>query len=255
MELKPINPAATVMLVRDHNQALEVLMVKRNTHGAFGNLHVFPGGKLDSEDQDPALYARCHGLSDSQASDILGIEHHGLAYWVAVARECFEEVGIIMGTGNFSNGKLSHDRTLLNEGNMCFAELLDKYNITIAAENIAYCAHWITPDVEPKRFTTRFFIAFAPHDIEGWHDGSELTDSLWIAPAKALKEYEAGNLNLIMPTIKNLEMLSKFSSSMAAINHFKELPVGTIETILPKFYKENGQWVGLLPGEDGYDER
>ena len=86
-------------------------------------------------------------------------------------------------------------------------------------------------------------------------DGSELTDSLWIAPAKALKEYEAGNLNLIMPTIKNLEMLSKFSSSMAAINHFKELPVGTIETILPKFYKENGEWVGLLPGEDGYDER
>ncbi len=57
MELKPINPAATVMLVRDHNQALEVLMVKRNTHGAFGNLHVFPGCKLDSEDHDPALYA------------------------------------------------------------------------------------------------------------------------------------------------------------------------------------------------------
>ena len=78
MELKPINPAATVMLLRDHNQALEVLMVKRNTHGAFGNLHVFPGGKLDSEDQDPALYARCHGLSDSQASDILGIADHGL---------------------------------------------------------------------------------------------------------------------------------------------------------------------------------
>ena len=50
-------------------------------------------------------------------------------------------------------------------------------------------------------------------------------------------------------------MLSKFSSSMAAINHFKQLPVGTIETILPKFYKENGEWVGLLPGEDGYDER
>ncbi|MEK9649721.1 MAG: NUDIX hydrolase [Gammaproteobacteria bacterium] len=254
MESKPINPAATVMLVRDQNQQLEVLMVKRNTYGSFGNLFVFPGGKLDTEDQDPTLYARCHGLTDLQASKVLGIARDGLAYWVAVARECFEEVGIIIGTGNFSKGRLKEDRVLLNEGTISFAQLLEKYDVNISVKNIAYCAHWITPTIEPKRFTTRFFVALAPSDIEGWHDGAELTDSLWITPSEALMEHQAGNFNLIMPTIKNLQVLSSFSSSLEVINHFNQLPIGVVETILPKFYKENGQWHGLLPGDYGYDE-
>lgn len=255
MESKLIHPAATVMLIRDRNQCLEVLMAKRSTKSPFGDIYVFPGGKIDASDHNHDLYERCKGLSDIEASALLGLEEDGLAYWVAVARECFEEVGIILGKGIFSNGRLSDDRVLLNKGKLSYNDLLKKYNATIETENIAYCAHWITPIIEPKRFSTRFFITIAPNKIEGWHDGFELTDSLWIKPADALQKHRAGKFNIIMPTIKNLEVLNSFSSSEDAMAHFQNLPAGSIQTILPKFYKENNKWVGLLPGDEGYDER
>ena len=91
-----LTPAATVLLVRDCSNVLEVLMVKRSKRPPFGNLYVFPGGKIDESDKDLSIIDFCSDLNDEQASTKLGIDEGGLSYWVACVRECFEEVGIIL---------------------------------------------------------------------------------------------------------------------------------------------------------------
>ena len=91
-----LTPAATVLLVRDCDDELEVLMVKRSKRPPFGNLYVFPGGKIDESDKELNITNFCNGLNDEQASIKLGVNEGGLSYWVACVRECFEEVGILL---------------------------------------------------------------------------------------------------------------------------------------------------------------
>ena len=75
---------------------MEVLMVKRSNKPPFGNLYVFPGGKIDDSDYLSDLENFCDGLNDNSASDKLGLKHSGLSYWIACIRESFEEVGILL---------------------------------------------------------------------------------------------------------------------------------------------------------------
>lgn len=48
----PAVPAATVVLLRDSDEGMRVLMLKRTGGGAFGGFWVFPGGRVDSTDAD-----------------------------------------------------------------------------------------------------------------------------------------------------------------------------------------------------------
>ena len=115
------------------------------------------------------------------------------------------------------------------------------------------CAHWITPTIEPKRFDTRFFLAKVDIKQLARHDGFELTESTWIKPQDALKKLEKGKMNMIIPTIENIKALAKFSSSKDAFNYFDSLKDEEIPPILPKFIKKDGDWIGFLPGDEGYD--
>ena len=103
-----LTPAATVLVLRDSDNEMEVLMVKRSNKPPFGNLYVFPGGKIDDSDYLSDLENFCDGLNDNSASDKLGLRERGLSYWIACIRECFEEVGILMATKN-SGEKLDLD--------------------------------------------------------------------------------------------------------------------------------------------------
>ena len=97
-----IRPAATVMLVRDAPEpsggtTLEVLMVRRNLRSDFvGGAYVFPGGAVDPLDGGAEAEALCAGRTDAGASALLGFDSGGLAYWVAVVRETFEEAGLLL---------------------------------------------------------------------------------------------------------------------------------------------------------------
>ena len=84
-------PAATVLVLRDSKQGMEVLMVKRSKRPPFGNLYVFPGGKIDDHDHSSDYDNYCDRLDDISASDKLGIKDGALSYWIACIRECFEE--------------------------------------------------------------------------------------------------------------------------------------------------------------------
>ena len=96
MNTQLITPAATVLVIRDGKSDIEVFMVERSNRPPFGNLFVFPGGKIDTSDNDSRAHSLCKSISDDEASALLGIKENGLSYWVACVRECFEEVGILL---------------------------------------------------------------------------------------------------------------------------------------------------------------
>ena len=64
-----LTPASTVLVLRDNNNLMEVLMVKRSKKPPFGNLYVFPGGKIDEDDLLDDLESYTDGLDDKSASD------------------------------------------------------------------------------------------------------------------------------------------------------------------------------------------
>ena len=86
-------PAATVLVLKDSDIGMEVLMVKRSKRPPFENLYVFPGGKIDEHDYSNNYETHCENLNDELASAKLGLESGGLGYWIACIRECFEETG------------------------------------------------------------------------------------------------------------------------------------------------------------------
>ena len=257
-----LTPAATVLLVRDCDDELEVLMVKRSKRPPFGNLYVFPGGKIDESDKDPNVTNFCNGLNDEQASIKLGIDEGGLSYWVACVRECFEEVGILLAIKNNGeeldlNGadkhKFENYRRMLLDNKISLLEICKKENLSLNLNNIEPFSHWITPEIEIKRFDTRFFIAYIPAKQTERHDGNELTDSVWISPKKALDKSLNGEMPMIMPTISNLQQCLEFDSGQKLLEHQSKLANDDIPAILPKFFKNEGKWVGLLPGDEDYD--
>ena len=257
-----LTPAATVLLVRDCGDELEVLMVKRSKRPPFGNLYVFPGGKIDESDKDLNITNFCNGLNDEQASIKLGVNEGGLSYWVACVRECFEEVGILLAIKNNGeeldlNGadkhKFDNYRRMLLENKISLFEICKKENLSLNLNNIEPFSHWITPEIEIKRFDTRFFIAYIPAKQTEKHDGNELTDSVWISPKKALDRSLNGEMPMIMPTISNLQQCLEFDSGQKLLEHQSKLTNDDIPSILPKFFKNEGKWVGLLPGDEDYD--
>ena len=254
----PIKPAATVILMREAEESgFEIFIVKRSSRSSFGSLYVFPGGKLDPEDTERDLYAYCEGMNDEEASARLGIENDGLSFWIACIRECFEETGVLLTNPSDSliqeYEKLSSLRKQLNNKEISFKNICISESLRLGTNNIVPCAHWITPAIEPKRFDTRFFLAKVNAKQLASHDGFELTESFWIKPKDALVKLKEGKMNMILPTISNIEQLAEFSSAFEAFNYFKGLGNNAIKSILPKFVKQDGKWVGFLPGEEGYE--
>ncbi|HTQ78005.1 MAG TPA: MBL fold metallo-hydrolase [Burkholderiales bacterium] len=233
-------PAATLVLLREApaaaGSALEVFMLQRTASAAFlPGAYVFPGGALDADDAGGRAASRVRGLDDAQASARLGIAAGGLAYWVAAARECFEEAGILLacdsGGAPVSADKasaLEEFRGPLNAGDLAFSEFLERHDLYVPAQDIAYYSHWITAPGRPRRFSTRFFVACAPQGQHGAHDRSETVHSVWIGPRDALERAQRKELELIFPTRSTLTDLAAFGTPRAALDHARNL--GDIET-------------------------
>ncbi len=266
--LSPVTPrdAATVMLVRDQPEGMEVFMLRRNLNSDFvGGAYVFPGGKVDDADRASDLTAVCDGRTDDRASEVLGIERGGLAYWVAAIRECFEEAGVLLAFPRASDerlvlsfaaedmaGRFRTHRAAVYAGTLRLVELCEREGLTLDASRIHYFSHWITPEGAPRRYDTRFFVAAAPPEQVPLHDDGETIAHLWLRPPDALARHRSGELDMILPTIKNLEAISRFERSadlLAAAAAMQDPPA-----IMPRVVKDNDGLRIALPGDPGYDE-
>jgi len=222
-------PAATVILLRDTAAGPEVFMLQRTRGAAFlPGAYVFPGGAIDTSDGDPRAARRVIGLTDAQASAKLGLAEGGLAYWIAAARECFEEAGILVAVRKDGQPvaperaqALEEWREPLNAGKRAFAALLEQEDLYVPANEIIYFSHWITAAGRPRRFNTRFFVARAPHGQDGAHDQSETVHSFWINPREALERHERNEIEVIFPTRTSLADIAKFTTASAAVEHMR----------------------------------
>ena len=150
--------------------------------------------------------------------------------------------------------KFDNYRNELINQKITFLEICQKEDLILSTKNIAPLSHWITPDFEIKRFDTRFFIAYLPDNQIVQHDGLELTQSLWINPSIALKKAMEGDMQMILPTTENLKLCTSFNCATDMLENQKNMTNNDIKPILPKFYKENGNWNVSFPGDDRYED-
>lgn len=253
----PIRPAATVMLIRDGDDGIEVFMLRRTTAAAFAaGLFVFPGGRVDDVDGGPEIEAYCRGRTDADASKLLGVDKGGLAFWVTAVRECFEEAGLLLAqTSNGARAVIDDEsaRHTVHDGEMSMVQLCERYGLTLDFTDVHYVAHWITPRGEARRFDTRFFVAATPPGQDGTHDDSETVASRWITAAAALELHDDGKAMLLPPTIANLRWLARFSTvaeAMAAAS-----AADAVDTVRPRLRTLDGKVVGIaVPGDADYDD-
>ncbi len=209
---------------------------------------VFPGGKADAADFDPALDAYLDGaMSDP---DMKAIQ-------VASIREAFEECGVLLarpaGSDNLVSGErlagLEAYRDRLHKGELTILEFLEREDLRLACDTLVHFAHWVTPTMMPKRFDTHFFLAAAPEDHLAVHDGHESVDSVWLTPAEAIADAAAGRRTVIFPTLRNIEKLGESASVAEAI---AAAEASTPVMVLPwTEQRDDGNWL-CIPPEAGY---
>jgi 8-oxo-dGTP pyrophosphatase MutT (NUDIX family) len=254
-----VQPAATVMLVRDapegHGATLEVLMLRRHPDSVFAaDAWVFPGGRVDYGDGAGAPIGA--GPSDEEASRVLSLPSGGLAYWVAAARECFEEAGILLArhalTGawldtntEWSAARLARHRRDVHAGAASLGAVLEAEGLVLDLSGVHYVSHWITPPGRTaRRFDTRFFVAAVPPGQVASHDATETVESVWATPADALARGADGEIVLVIPTIANLKALAQFSSTEELVAAARA--IGQVPVAAPRFRGDPSVPAGVL---------
>jgi 8-oxo-dGTP pyrophosphatase MutT (NUDIX family) len=209
--------AATILLLRDGPDGPEVFLQRRGGGAAFmAGAYVFPGGMVDDTDRGmpPALVADPHATH--------------LAQRVAAVREAFEEAGILLGTRAgepidaawLASSSATTARRRLHDRSDRFdwRDWLTTERIVLSSDRLTLASRWITPEAEPRRYDTWFFLALAPGDQEADHDDVEMVDSFWARPTDALAAADRGEVVLVPPTRKNLEALMPFEAARAAVD-------------------------------------
>ncbi len=207
--------AASLLLLRDGPQGLEVLMLRRaeRDDDLRSGVAVFPGGVLDARDR--AGHAHCLGPSDAQASRRLGLGKGGLDYMIAALRETFEEVGLLLAAGEFDLESLRPWRERFQAGQAGVDEFCRALGLQLDLRGLVYFSHWLTPPGLPKRFDTRFFAALAPAGQEAQADFGEAQELMWLTPQAALDPRRG--LKLLPVTRRTLQDLACSATAAQAM--------------------------------------
>ncbi len=243
-------PSATVLLLRGDHAALEVFMVVRHHQIDFASgALVFPGGKVDPQDEDAALAVRCDGASEDAATR---------AIQIAAIREAYEECGVLLaraagGEGLVAGARLATlepFRNRIHSGEIGFHAFLDQQELRLACDLLVPFAHWITPEMMPKRFDTHFFVVEAPPDQVALHDGHESVDSVWLTPQSALAGASSRRYTVIFPTLRQIEKLAHAASPADAIERARRSGIVTVTPWTEQ--RSDGAYL-CIPKEAGYD--
>jgi len=234
-------PAATIILLRDGNSGLEVLILRKASgkHFASGAL-VFPGGKVDAADTAFA------GDIGEERNELSGLK-------IAAIREMYEECGIALVRAHGAEKLLDAKDVAAHQDtydNAPILEMAAAVPLGLATDRLMRFAHWITPPGRPKRFDTHFFVASAPSgQMEPNVDGYEIVEAQWHCPQSLLDDVHAGKVKLVLPTMMNIMKLSEVGDVAAAIALAQEriiIPVTPTRIETP-----DGERL-VIPEEAGY---
>lgn len=254
----PVRDAATVMLLRDGSDGIEVCMLQRNLNSDFvGGAYVFPGGAVDPEDHDDDVGAVCHGRTDRDASKAVGSERAGLAFWVAAIRESFEEAGVLLARDrddriiSFDDAEVARrfdrHRRAVDRGHRRLVEVCVEEQLRLDVGAMHYFSRWVTPLGAPRRYDTRFFVAAAPDGQVPLHDNREVIGTRWLTPDRALAEHADGRMTLIFPTVRTMVALGRFERAADVLAHAASQ--AAVDAIVPMLRDEGGGLRIYLPGD------
>ncbi|MFH8748396.1 NUDIX hydrolase [Streptomyces rimosus] len=228
-ELTPAAPrrAATVLLLRDTGTGgPAVHMLRRRASMAFaGGAYAYPGGSVDARDERPVAWA---GPSRAEWAARLGFgageEAAAQAVVCAAVRETFEEAGVLLAgasvdtvVADTTGDDWEADRAALVARELSFADFLDRRGLVLRSDLLGAWARWITPEFEPRRYDTWFFVAALPAGQRCRNASTEADRTVWIRPAEAAAGYDRGELLMMPPTISTLRSLEPYGSAAEAL--------------------------------------
>lgn len=206
-------------------------MVSRAAQGAFASALVFPGGTIDPEDRDDSW------RSSVDDFDVVPAAERALR--IGAIREVWEETGVLV----------SPQRAPARTGRS-FREALQASGLRLQLESLTHFGHWITPNVEAKRFDTYFFLAAAGRECVAVPDGVETLGAEWLAPARAVELARSGKRPIIFPTMLNLLRLAESQSTAEAIAAARARPHFTVAPAVEML--GDGSSRITIPPEAGY---
>ena len=240
-------PSATVMLIRDSANGLEIFMVKRDrmVDLASGAL-IFPGGKVDADDAEVDI---------PWGTSLSGPEPQ---YWIAAVRETFEEAGVLIAQREGAVDVVEESiaraleekfRKALNAKSVKFSDFMAAEKLAPAFDHMVHFAHWTSPDTLPKRFDTHFFLVEMPEGQIAEHDGQEAVSSVWKRPADLLADAESGREFLVPATRLNIELLSVSATVSDAM---KAARARSAPSVMPVLKKDERGVRAVIPADAGY---
>lgn len=233
----PVDPlhAATVLLLRD--DPFEMLMVRRRQGGTFSNALVFPGGVRDASDLDAAWLPHLAGAE--------GLDSDARALRIAALRETFEEASILvarLGDGSPLPAGPPDDGSP-------FLDVVARREALLALHELHPFGHWVTPETEPRRFDTTFFLCRAPEGQLARQDDGETVGFEWANPVELLERAAAGERSLLFPTLMNLRRLAESTDTASALAAADLRPVFRVEPIARR---DGDQTILSIPEDAGY---
>lgn len=211
----PTRDAATVVLLRDAPDGPDVYLLRRAGTMAFAaGMHVFPGGSVDPRDGDPG--GAWSGPGPGRWAGWLGCDEPlARALVRAAVRETFEESGVLLAgpdahsvVADTTGADLEADRLALLDRSASMTEVLVRRGLVLRSDLLRPWAHWITPEFEPKRFDTRFFVAAVPPGQRPRDVSGEADATVWLPVRDAVAAHEAGELAMLPPTIESLREIA-----------------------------------------------
>lgn len=260
MQPKPpavVRPAASLVVVRPAPVAgagFELLLLRRSDRGDQNSgAWVFPGGLVERDEARAGAW--CSGLDDAAASARLGLAAGGLDFFLAAVRECFEEADLLFARNahgaTVAVGR-EHEtaRTALRERTLDFATFCERESLSLAMDDLAYMAHWVTPIGMPKRFDTRFFLAVLPHGQTVSHDGVEVVDHAWLSPASILAAGDS--MHLLRVTRAIIKLVAGFDGVASLMDWAQS--GRAVPSVHPRRCRDANGPSSVLPDHPAYDE-
>ncbi|WPB57831.1 MBL fold metallo-hydrolase [Xylophilus sp. GOD-11R] len=203
----PPRPAATLLVLRDASDGIEVLLTRRSATARFApDMHVFPGGAIDADDRLD------HGRVDRRATQ----DEAALTQAIAALRETYEELGILLARRADGSPAIASDVAALDRHRPLLAQCAT-HGLRLACDQAWPLANWITSLGMPRRFDTAFLVARMPEGQTPEADGTEQFEPVWLTPADALARQQAGSLTMMFPTLRTLAHLQRYANVDAVL--------------------------------------
>jgi 8-oxo-dGTP pyrophosphatase MutT (NUDIX family) len=255
IETVPTRDAATVVLLRDAATGIEAFLLRRVGTMAFAaGMYVFPGGRVDPDDARTET-GWVGPPPDTLTGPLSADLPTARALVCAAVRETFEESGVLLAGSDAGHvvdpvgPEWEEDRRALEAREQSIASLLCRRGLVLRTDLLRPWAHWITPEPEPKRYDTRFFVAALPAGQVTRDVGGESDRTVWMTPRAALASHADGELAMLPPTAFTLAEIAEYPDVAAVLQAAAKRDV---KPVLPRIVVSGDEAALLLPHEEGY---